>query len=259
MGNRWLALLSGALAGIPVGSIYAWSVYVDPLRDARRDWGNAGAHATSIVIAALAVSAAISGRIVGSGVTVKLLCLSGAVLAGLGFLVSGLAVFAPNGLAAFYIGAFTNGFGLAQCYVAMIKVTMAWWASRNKGFASGYIMAITSSGSFVFAWLNHGLIAHFGTPAMALVYTGLICAAAQIAGGLLLSLTLRIHASGEVEIWADDRPAAPIGPEVLIVRRAPQSHVRCAELASRLVHRVHDVVRGRRVDLSTTTTISLPS
>jgi len=29
----------------------------------------------------------------------------------------------------------------------------------------------------------------------------------EIAGGLVLSLTLRIHASGEVEIWADDRSA----------------------------------------------------
>ena len=142
----YIALLAGALAGIPVGSIYSWSVYVDPLKNAHESWGNAGAHATSLVIGALAVSAAISGRVVGAHVTPKLLCLWGALLAGLGFVVSGLAVgFADDRKlprALFYIGAFVNGFGLAHTYVAMIKSTMAWWAHR-KGLASGYIMAIT--------------------------------------------------------------------------------------------------------------------
>ena len=168
MAGRYRALLSGALAGIPVGSIYAWSVYVNPVLTARPEWGNAGAHATSVVIAALAVSAAISGRVVSKSVSVRLLCLWGAILSGAGFLIGGLAVgFLKAPAALFYIGAFTNGFGLAHCYVAMIKCTMAWWGHK-KGFASGYIMAITSSGSFVFAWINNGLLDSHG-PAWALV------------------------------------------------------------------------------------------
>ena len=61
-------------------------------------------------------------------------------------------------------------------------------------------MAITSSGSFVFAWLNHNLIEHLKVdpaltdldhsrgPAYALIYTGLAVFGAQLVGALLLSI-----------------------------------------------------------------------
>eukprot|EP00658_Telonema_sp_P-2_P037843 TRINITY_DN27208_c0_g1_i1.p2 TRINITY_DN27208_c0_g1~~TRINITY_DN27208_c0_g1_i1.p2 ORF type:complete len:116 (-),score=38.21 TRINITY_DN27208_c0_g1_i1:55-402(-) len=69
-----VSLVAAGLAGIPVGSIYAWSVYVDPINAARDDWTHAGEHATSVVIAALAISCAVSGRVVGGAVSIQLLC-----------------------------------------------------------------------------------------------------------------------------------------------------------------------------------------
>eukprot|EP00658_Telonema_sp_P-2_P037844 TRINITY_DN27208_c0_g1_i2.p1 TRINITY_DN27208_c0_g1~~TRINITY_DN27208_c0_g1_i2.p1 ORF type:complete len:134 (+),score=48.55 TRINITY_DN27208_c0_g1_i2:98-499(+) len=87
-------------------SIYAWSVYVDPINAARDDWTHAGEHATSVVIAALAISCAVSGRVVGGAVSIQLLCLWGGLLAGLGFAVGGLAVGQPDGpVALFCVGA----------------------------------------------------------------------------------------------------------------------------------------------------------
>ena len=90
-------------------------------------------------------------------------------------------------------GTFSNGIGLGQCYVALIKGTSAWWASEYPGFCSGYIMAITSSGSFVFAWINHLLNTHFQLdhdpahgPAYGLIYTGLVVFCCQLIGSLLL-------------------------------------------------------------------------
>ena len=99
-----LALLSGALAGVPVGSIYTWSIFIDPLKRARPDWGEAGAHATSVVITALAVSSAISGRIAGTAVDIKLLCVWGALLSGFGFITAGLSVSVEDAPVALFYG-----------------------------------------------------------------------------------------------------------------------------------------------------------
>lgn len=105
--GRWLALVAAALTGIPVGSIYAWSVYVDPIRRAKPDpdWEDAGAHATSVVICALALSCAISGRVADRSVSISLLCSWGACLSGLGFILGGLSIGFPHGPVSLFYGA----------------------------------------------------------------------------------------------------------------------------------------------------------
>ena len=43
--NKWVALVAAGFVGIPVGSIYAWSVYIEPINSSKpgqSEWHNAG-------------------------------------------------------------------------------------------------------------------------------------------------------------------------------------------------------------------------
>jgi hypothetical protein len=61
---RALVLISSILVGMPVGSFYSWSVFINPLRLARPNFTTtASVHANSVVIAALAVACALTGKL----------------------------------------------------------------------------------------------------------------------------------------------------------------------------------------------------
>lgn len=98
---------------------------------------------------------------------------------------------------------------------------MAWWQDVHKGFASGYFMAVSSSGSFVFAWTNQAIITWLshdnntneGEPqynALALTFYifGGICFALQFLGALLL-LPNHVPTSRSVLTSTDEEDTQP--------------------------------------------------
>jgi hypothetical protein len=71
---RAVVLIGSILVGMPVGSFYSWSVFINPLRLARPNFtATASVHANSIVIAALAVACAITGKLLRCARTCGLL------------------------------------------------------------------------------------------------------------------------------------------------------------------------------------------
>eukprot|EP00756_Hemistasia_phaeocysticola_P001302 Hpha_TRINITY_DN10916_c0_g3::TRINITY_DN10916_c0_g3_i1::g.26774::m.26774/K08177/oxlT; MFS transporter, OFA family, oxalate/formate antiporter len=157
---RVVVLIASVFVGMPVGSFYSWSVFIDPVTAARPNFSLASTvHANSIVICALGFACAISGKIIGRQISVRKLSAAGAVVSGAGLALCGGAIW-WNIEVLMYGGAFFNGFGMGGCYVAFIKAVKTAWAHRA-GFAAGWVMMISSSGSFFFTWICQALLDHF--------------------------------------------------------------------------------------------------
>ena len=61
---RALVMVGSVLVGMPVGSFYSWSVFIDPLRVGRPHFSpTVSVHANSVVIAALSIACAVAGKI----------------------------------------------------------------------------------------------------------------------------------------------------------------------------------------------------
>lgn len=182
---RYIAMLSSILVGMPVGSFYSWSVFILPLQMARPNFATAvSVHADSVVIAGLGVACAITGRLVGK-VGPRVWSAVSALVSAAGLAVCAASVF-YNVEALMYLGAAANGLGMGGCYVCFIKVFKQHWA-HAPGFAAGWVMFVSSAGSFVFVWICESLLVGFGemahsTPAMPPAATFLVLA------GILLVL-----------------------------------------------------------------------
>eukprot|EP01084_Bolivina_argentea_P256647 432165_1 len=194
--RKWIILLSGFFVGLPVGSFYSLSVLVKPVNDARSNWPtDSVAHGLSILLALFGLSCTLSGKVAGIKISVRLLSFLGSVIASTGIIFAGIGV-QVNFVALLYIGLGINGFGFGLSYVTWIKATKMWWY-ESKRFASGWVMMVSSSGSFFFAWILTGLYHSFNndkkhTQLYAVYWTfytfGLIVFTAQCIGSFVLIL-----------------------------------------------------------------------
>ena len=133
--NRWLIAASAVGIHISIGSVYAWSVFTNPLRDLH-GWGLSEISLTfSIAILFLGLSAAFMGHFVEkrgpkkSGM-IAAICF-GAGLVGAGFANSIGSLY----LLYFFYGAL-GGIGLGIGYIAPVSTLVKWFPDR-RGMATG--------------------------------------------------------------------------------------------------------------------------
>lgn len=133
--NKWLnGVLPAILIHICIGSVYAWTLFVDPIAKELNTSQTKVQFAFSLAIFFLGMSAAFGGKLVESNIRRSGLLSTIFVFSGL--LVTSLGVYTKS-LILIYIGyGVIMGIGLGLGYLTPIKTLMIWF-SDNKGFATG--------------------------------------------------------------------------------------------------------------------------
>ena len=134
--NRWFMVISAMAIHMCIGSVYAWSVYVNPIQ-AAMSWTLTDITITfSIAIFFLGFSAAIMGKFVeakGPRVAATL----AAVLFGVGTIGSGVAIHLESQLLFYFMYGVLGGTGLGIGYISPVSMLVKWFPDR-RGMATGF-------------------------------------------------------------------------------------------------------------------------
>ena len=177
--DKWIhGAIPALLIHCSVGSVYAWSLFVNPISQYTGYSQSVIQFAFSLAIFFLGMSAAFGGSIVEKNVSksslISLVCFCS------GLLITGLSIYAKS-LMGIYIGyGCIMGVGLGVGYLTPVKTLMMWF-KENKGLATG--IAITGFGfaSTIASPLITFLMNHFDLSIvfviMGLIYTIPMCLA----------------------------------------------------------------------------------
>lgn len=159
--NRWLIALTSVLLHMSIGSVYAWSVFKIPLRDAF-GWSDVQISMTfSIAIALLGLSAAFLGKLVEK----KGPRFSGTLAAifwGTGLILSGLvAIPLKSDLLLYLFYGIIGGIGLGIGYITPVSSLVKWFPDR-RGMATGLAIMGFGFGSLIASPIILWLITSFG-------------------------------------------------------------------------------------------------
>jgi MFS family permease len=188
--SRWLVAAGGVALMACLGTVYAWSVYTQPLQAA---FGWTSAQATtpfSVAIFFLGVGAVLGGRWQDRAGP-RPVALAGALLWGAGNLLAGLGTVR---LGAAWLSAtygVLGGLGLGLGYVTPVAAVTKWFPDR-RGLGSGLVVGGFGLGAFAYAHLLRALPPFSGgTPSReallaAFTVSGVVFALVGGAGALAL-------------------------------------------------------------------------
>ena len=169
--NKWLnAALPAILLHICIGSVYAWSLFVQPIALALGVSVGLVQFAFSLAIFFLGMSAAFGGSIVEKNIhrssLISILCFCG------GLCLAGLAV-SLKSLILLYLGyGCLMGIGLGIGYLTPVKTLMLWFKD-NKGLATGISVCAFGFASTLASPIITFLMAHFALPIVFLILAGI--------------------------------------------------------------------------------------
>ncbi|WP_309500010.1 OFA family MFS transporter [Sulfurovum sp.] len=133
--NRWLMTIGAMAIHMCIGSVYAWSVYVNPIKSTMH-WTLTDVTITfSVAIFFLGLSAALMGKFVeakGPRVAATL----AAVLFGLGTAGSGMAIYLESKILLYLTYGVLGGAGLGIGYISPVSMLVKWFPDR-RGMATG--------------------------------------------------------------------------------------------------------------------------
>lgn len=136
--RRWFFVLFGSLINVCLGTVYSWSVFVDPLLIYFSTPGNSTVTASSIYLpfsvflAFLSIAMFCAGKYIDS-YGPRPVAIVGGVLAGLGWL---LASFSPSPLVLALTYGIIGGFGAGLTYSVPLVISARWFPDRQ-GLAIG--------------------------------------------------------------------------------------------------------------------------
>jgi OFA family oxalate/formate antiporter-like MFS transporter len=146
--NRWLMALAAVGVHICIGSVYAWSIYVNPIKE-EMNWTLTDVTiAFSIAIFFLGLSAALMGKFVEKNGP-KVAAIIAAVLFGLGTAGSGLAILMESKLLLYFFYGVLGGCGLGIGYISPVSTLVKWFPDK-RGLATG--LAIMGFGFAAAIW-----------------------------------------------------------------------------------------------------------
>jgi OFA family oxalate/formate antiporter-like MFS transporter len=145
--TRWTQLLSVILCMVLIANLqYAWTLFVNPMRDAHSSWGlDAIQWAFTIFIALETWLTPIEGWIVdnlGPQRGPKLMVAFGGIMVALGWTINSIA----ESLAMLYLGAVVGGIGGGAIYATSVGHAVKWFPDR-RGLAVGLTAAGYGAGS----------------------------------------------------------------------------------------------------------------
>lgn len=145
--NRWFIAIMATLLQVLLGTVYAWSFFQKPIITIY-GWTNVQTMwIFSMTILFLGLAAAVGGMVLPKYGPRKLASL-GALLYGLGYLISALAMSVAN-LPLFYFGfGVVGGIGLGLGYVTPVATVSKWFPDK-KGFITGMVVMGFGLGALV--------------------------------------------------------------------------------------------------------------
>ncbi len=153
--SRWLVAAGGVVLMACLGTVYAWSVYTQPLQ-AAFGWTSAQATAPfSVAILFLGVGAVVGGRWQDRAGP-RPVAVMGALLWGVGNLAAGLgtgSLGAPWLVASYGVA---GGLGLGLGYVTPVAAVTKWFPDR-RGLGSGLVVGGFGLGAFAYAQVVRAL------------------------------------------------------------------------------------------------------
>ncbi len=155
--RRWIVCLAGTGVNLALGTLYAWSLYVPSLVE---KWGWTRAQLTwpfTVSIAVFALAMVAAGRWQDK-VGPRIVCITGGLLMGLGFILSS---FVTSVTALIFTFGVIAGAGLACSYVTPVAATIKWFPDK-KGLTVGITVSGFGFGAFVFGFVIEYAIRTFG-------------------------------------------------------------------------------------------------
>lgn len=145
--NKWVVALAGMMLQLSIGSIYAYSVWINPI-NSLNGWDSSQLKLSfSLAICFLGLTAAFMQKFVRK-IGPKNAGLLAALFFGIGLLGSGFAI-AIKSLVLFYLFfGIISGIGLGFGYITPVSVVVKWFPDKP-GFASGLVIMSFAVGSVV--------------------------------------------------------------------------------------------------------------
>jgi MFS transporter, OFA family, oxalate/formate antiporter len=156
--NRWLVVVGALLIQVSLGAIYIYSVFKPGLSANFPTWSNTDlALPSQLVLAFFAMGVILGGRIQDK-TGPRPIARIGAVLLGLGLLISSMA----TSLFMFTLGfSIIAGIGIGFAYVCPIATCVKWFPDK-RGMITGLAVAGFGGGALVFTPVAKSLIASVG-------------------------------------------------------------------------------------------------
>jgi OFA family oxalate/formate antiporter-like MFS transporter len=160
--TRWIVALGGVALMACLGTVYAWSVYTQPLQ-AALGWTSTQVTAPfSIAIFFLGVGAVIGGRWQDRAGP-RVVAVTGAMLWGAGNLLAGLGTARFGAAWLYFTYGVMGGLGLGLGYVTPVAAVTKWFPDR-RGLGSGLVVGGFGLGAFLYAHLLRSLPAFSAAP-----------------------------------------------------------------------------------------------
>lgn len=160
MAKRWMIAVSGVVIMTLLGTVYAWSVFVNPIMAAYGWSKESVAVVFMIIIGMIGLSAAFGGMLVDKKGP-KFAAALGVILYGMGVLLGGVALKVGN-LWLLYIGyGVIGGMGNGFAYVVPIATLIRWFPDK-RGLITGLSVMGFGMGAFFIGKIVPGLINNMG-------------------------------------------------------------------------------------------------
>jgi len=156
--NRWLLAVAAFLMQLALGSVYAWSVFLNPvisLYHVNRLQANL---TFSIVLLALGVTAGFGGYL-NNRFGPRVIATAGGILYGLGVLLA--AFTAPNIFVLYLTFGIIGGIGVGLGYIVALAMLIKWFPDR-RGFITGLAVAGFGAGALITSPVAATLITSVG-------------------------------------------------------------------------------------------------
>lgn len=134
---RWLYCIIGAVCMLFIGVIYAWSILKGPL-EASFQWDSSKMAWNFTITIWLFCGGGIISGLLNKKINIRIITISGACIAGIGFVLTALLQNGSLMLLYLLYGVF-GGFGIGLMYNAIIFCVGTWFEDK-KGLASGIMM-----------------------------------------------------------------------------------------------------------------------
>ena len=204
--TRWLVAIAGVAIQMMLGTVYAWSVFKNPLIT-NHGWSAPQVGFTfTLTIFFLGFSAALGGRFVDKAGTKKVASIA-AILFGFGTLLAGLADSLGN-LWLLWIGyGVIAGIGNGLAYVTPVTVLLRWFPDK-KGFITGLAVMGFGLGAAVMGQVAPVMIRHLG------IANTFYIAGAIFLAGLLIAAQKLVNPPADYAVAGNGVKTVPIAVSV---------------------------------------------
>jgi len=143
--NRWVLAIAAFCMQLALGAVYAWSVFLNPVRSAYHVTQPEANLTFSIVLLALGVTAGFGGYF-NSRFGPRVIATVAGILYGLGVILSGFV--APNIYLLYLTYGIIGGIGLGLGYIVALAMLIKWFPDR-RGFITGLAVAGFGAGAAI--------------------------------------------------------------------------------------------------------------